>query len=262
MPRRAFAVVAFFVFGALALAILSIRPHPYDDVGDGAGMPMIRDDPRYELCGGVGRAVIAAFPLEHGSEFAQSFPRAGAVPWPTESEAPAFVVIFDGQWDGASRGRLASVGPTRGPLAAHHHDLCAWLGDAESGTSSILADVDTAKMTPPDLRSSGAPLTVLEPAASFGPVAGICGGPIYGLLATFSIGIDTPIPRCGQVYPNQRLDIKNETSWILTVTFHGLTRVLKPGEKTTFDETFGSAWAPGLHDLQTSLYGPEIILVE
>lgn len=46
------------------------------------------------------------------------------------------------------------------------------------------------------------------------------------------------------------------------VTFHGLQRVLQPGEKTTFDETFGSAWELGVHELQTSLYGPEIILGE
>lgn len=192
MRGRAFLVLALFVYGALALAILSIRPYPYDDVGDGAGMPMIRDDPRYELCGGIGRSVIAAFPLAHGSEFPQRFPRARAVPWLTESQEPAFIVIFEGRWEGPVLGRPVPpdapsgfARPTRGPLAAHHHDLCAWLGDAETGTWNIYADVDTAKMTPPDLRSSGAPLSGLEPASSFGPVAGICSGPTYGPLATF-----------------------------------------------------------------------------
>ena len=96
------------------------------------------------------------------------------------------------------------------------------------------------------------------------PAAGICGDAEAGDVATFTLKIDTPQPRCGKVRADQLLRVVNGTASPITVTFDGSNYQLAPSDSLTFTETFGSIWQPGVHDLYTSLYGgggPEIWLV-
>ncbi len=94
-----------------------------------------------------------------------------------------------------------------------------------------------------------------EPPDSKHPAAGICLPPQLGSMATFTIGLDTVRPRCGEVLPSQRLRIVNEKEELATVTFHYVRYEMRPGATLTFAQRFGDVWEPGVHNLRYSVNG-------
>jgi hypothetical protein len=146
---RRSAAVLVTIAGALILAVVAFGPGrwlPTDGIGPplGADLPVVRNDPRFAACGGNAFPVMAAFPLERASDFAQRFPNAGKAPELDGSSDPAFVVVFEGQWEGPVLGPIGSYPPRQ--LDPEHHDLCVWIGDAGTGYQNIYANVDTAGM--------------------------------------------------------------------------------------------------------------------
>jgi hypothetical protein len=112
-------------------------------------------------------------------------------------------------------------------------------------------------------RAHGPASQLPEAPDSESPAAGVC--PLLtGNVVTFVIAVDTPQPRCGKVNASQRLRAVNHTATDVTFTFAGDSFKVPSGSARTVGETFGQAWQPGVHDLETSLYsgsGPEIWLV-
>lgn len=105
----------------------------------------------------------------------------------------------------------------------------------------------------------------LAPPDATQPAAGICLDPQPGGMATFTLAIDTPQPRCGKVLAAQRLRLINATSSSITVTVDISEYQLAAGAAQTFDPAFGVMWQSGVHFLHTPFYGegggPEIWLV-
>jgi hypothetical protein len=101
---------------------------------------------------------------------------------------------------------------------------------------------------------SVAPIHSLAAPDAFQPAAGICGAP-SGDIATVTLNLDTPDPRCLKVLATQRLRLVNATPSSVTFTFDGSDYELEPGAEQTIDKRFGAIWQPGVHFLHTSLYG-------
>jgi hypothetical protein len=109
----------------------------------------------------------------------------------------------------------------------------------------------------------------LFPADSRRPASGMC-EPSAGAIVTVRLDPDIPDPRCIVVSSSQRLRVVNSSAGYgrhgttVTITFADLSpRVLNVRAATTFHRPLGQYLAPGVHDLQVSLYdggGPEIWL--
>jgi hypothetical protein len=94
--------------------------------------------------------------------------------------------------------------------------------------------------------------------------------PSAGAIVTVRLDPDIPDPRCIVVSSRQRLRVVNSSAGYgrhgttVTITFADLSpRVLNVRTATTFHRPLGKYLAPGVHDLQVSLYGgggPEIWL--
>jgi len=143
--------------------------------------------------------------------------------------------------------------------------LTACAGPVPSASPGQPSETAVALVSSPAARSAPPASQALEaPDASF-PTAGACPDLWPGSIATFQLNIDTPNPRCGVVRASQQLRVVNATGTTVTVTFHGVDYVLKPGGEQTFAPTFGAIWQPGDHVLHVSFYGggdgPEIFLV-
>src|SRR3990170_7648020 len=52
----------------------------------------------------------------------------------------------------------------------------------------------------------------LKPADSQAPAAGVCEEPPAGDVATITVNVDTPSPRCSKITAGQRLRVVNSTS--------------------------------------------------
>jgi hypothetical protein len=101
------------------------------------------------------------------------------------------------------------------------------------------------------------------------PAAGGCAR-FSGSQVLVEINPDVPSPRCTIVTAGQHLVVHNNTGELgqtpRTVTVNWAdyaTRTLAPGASTTYPLPFGSYLLPGVHRVQTSMYGgsgPEIWL--
>jgi hypothetical protein len=85
------------------------------------------------------------------------------------------------------------------------------------------------------------------------PAAGIC-QPTEHEEVVITLAVDTAIPRCVVITPEQHLRIQNGPAET-TVSLGAAAATLEPGESVTFDQRFGDYLAPGVHTLQVSLYG-------
>jgi len=114
---------------------------------------------------------------------------------------------------------------------------------------ALIALVLAACSAPPPSVSIGLPSAsggggpALEALDSSFPAAGICDR-AAGTVATFELKFDTPIPRCLKVVATQRLEVIDSTGKSVAVAFHGVAYILQPGERRTFEPTFGSIWLP------------------
>ena len=183
VDERRWPAVLVTIAGALILALVAFgagRWLPTVGIGPApsADLPVVQNDPRFAACGGNAFPVMAAFPLERASDFAQRFPNAGKAPELDESSDPAFVVVFQGQWEGPVLGRIGSYPPRK--LDPEHHDLCVWVGDVETGYQTIYANVDTAGMNAGDDGPSSSPTAPeATPVTSRPDLVYTCGGPAF-----------------------------------------------------------------------------------
>lgn len=109
----------------------------------------------------------------------------------------------------------------------------------------------------PDGSSASPPspsLRMLEAPDSETPVAGICGGPVPGDVATVTLMPEVSAPRCMVVTGSQQLRVVNATTTSINVSFAGQNHALDPGRQITFPPPLGSIWQPGVHWLRTSAY--------
>lgn len=98
------------------------------------------------------------------------------------------------------------------------------------------------------------PMAGLAPADSQEPATGICAS-FETNLVTVTINLDTPSPRCAKVTATQRLKVINQTKGTVQVKLAQFAVQLASGEAHTFDATFGSYLAPGVHSVFMSNYG-------
>jgi hypothetical protein len=107
--------------------------------------------------------------------------------------------------------------------------------------------------------------TVIWPADSDTPTAGICANPPAGRVVHVDINVDVPAPRCSIVRPDQALELTNNTNEVIGIQLADVYESLIPGATTTlFTASFGSYLAPGVHIVHTSYFhgsGPEIWIV-
>jgi hypothetical protein len=146
--RQILLLAASVVAGAVAtVAILQGIGAIGSDPGfGGPAVPIESNDPRFTKCAGDEGPVLAAFHLEHASQFANHFPAAGQAP-EMEVQTPAFVVVFDGPYPGPVMPRFsASPPPTPAP---GRRDICVWIGDPDDGVQVVYGDVDIRGMIAP-----------------------------------------------------------------------------------------------------------------
>lgn len=124
-----------------------------------------------------------------------------------------------------------------------------------SGTAPT-STVDTSTTTTTTQRE-------LEPPDSPQPAAGTCGRADSAVVEV-TLNPDIPSPRCVQVDADQSLRVRNNTDQQVDVSFAHHAATLAPGGAQAFAQAFGDYLEPGVHRVDTSLYGgsgPEIWLV-
>lgn len=100
----------------------------------------------------------------------------------------------------------------------------------------------------------------LKPPDSDTPTAGVC-GQVGGPVVEMTINVDVPDPRCMEVTPGQRLQVRNNTDEQVTVSFADFSATLAPGQSQQFNQPFGDYLQPGVHKVNASPYsGGEINL--
>jgi hypothetical protein len=152
----------------------------------------------------------------------------------------------------------------RGAAAIFVLALTACAGPVPSASPGQPSETAAAVASSPAQTATAPASQGLETPNATSPTAGICADMRTGSIVAFQLNVDTPNPRCGMVLGAQQLHVVNATGTTVTVTFHGVDYVLKPGGEQTFAPEFGSIWQPGDHWLRTSFYGgggPEILLV-
>jgi hypothetical protein len=108
------------------------------------------------------------------------------------------------------------------------------------------------------------PTHALATPDSIQPADGVCADVQPGSIVTFTLGPDTPQPRCGKVLGKQDLRLVNVTGSVVTVSWDCCNYDIDPGAAKTHEPPFGVMLLFGVHQLHTSLYqggGPEIWLV-
>jgi hypothetical protein len=125
---------------------------------------------------------------------------------------------------------------------------------ASPTTGSPVAPVTSQR---PETTSVGADLV---PPDSPTPASGVCPR-AAGAQVVITANPDTPAPRCVIVTSSQHLKVINASRQLgqpgrtITVSFARFPpRQVAVGASTTFDQSFGSYLAPGVHDLHVSLY--------
>lgn len=115
----------------------------------GAGYPIVTSDPRFATCFGGQARVIAAFPIAHASEYQTYFPSFLRAP-ELETDAPAFVVVFEGRWPGPLFPNPASSSSPASSPSLGQHDVCVIVGtDATGQERYVYPKADTTGMTSP-----------------------------------------------------------------------------------------------------------------
>lgn len=94
----------------------------------------------------------------------------------------------------------------------------------------------------------------LKPANRKELVSPIC-AEMNGLSALVIINIDTPMPRCMAVTPDQHLVVTNHLSDTISVQLAEFEQTIAPGDTASIDTPFGQYLAPGIHGLRISAYG-------
>jgi hypothetical protein len=104
-------------------------------------------DPRYGRCYGDQQTVLAAFAMDHAADFTTHFPHADPLHLP-EVDQPAFVVVFAEKWSGGDLPGRPVGSPTSLAYTDTQHDVCVWVGSADSGEAYLFARVNTADFAP------------------------------------------------------------------------------------------------------------------
>jgi hypothetical protein len=94
--------------------------------------------------------------------------------------------------------------------------------------------------------------TQLKQPDSQTPAAGICAEPPAGDVATITINVDAPSPRCSKITPEQRLRVVNNTAEPVQVELARFRVTVAPAEAQVLDAPAGDYLAPGVHVLQVS----------
>lgn len=159
LPARRRFAIAWAVAASLALGAVMVSLAVWggwrllgNATSPGSSYPIVTSDPRFSRCGGATNPVVAAFPMAHASDYRAHFPLMGKTPV-LEISDPAFVVVFGSGYTGPIMPQIvpgASAGPPA-TLAPGHHDVCVWIGAADSGDYYVFGAVDTTGMvaTPP-----------------------------------------------------------------------------------------------------------------
>ena len=101
--------------------------------------------------------------------------------------------------------------------------------------------------------STGATATG-APAEATAPAAGICRPRTDERDVDVVLDVDTAIPRCLIVGPEQHLRIENRAE-PTTVTIAAVAATLGTGETVTLEQSFGEFLAPGVHTIHVARYG-------
>lgn len=137
-------VVAIAAFSA-AVYLVRLPPAP----PGGTGYPIVTSDPRFAMCAGGQAKVIAAFPIAHASDYNTYFPHFLRAP-ELETDAPAFVVVFEGRWPGPLFPNPASSSSIAASPAPGRHDVCVIVGGTATGQDRyVYPHADTSGMTSP-----------------------------------------------------------------------------------------------------------------
>jgi hypothetical protein len=131
-------------------------------------------------------------------------------------------------------------------------------------TTAGTAQTSANALTSAPVASHGPTTTTASPhlaaADAQAPASGVCAKAV-GVLVVITANPDTPAPRCAIVTGGQHLKVVNASNQFgqsgktITVSFAGFSpRQVAVGAATTFDQSFGSYLAPGVHDLHINLY--------
>ena len=101
--------------------------------------PVVRDDPRFQECGG-NADVLAAFPM-HAADYADHFPALGRAP-ELDIDADAFAVVHGPDWVPGTFGGAA-------PKAeAGTRYVCVYVGLPPNGVRNVYGPVDITDIRP------------------------------------------------------------------------------------------------------------------
>ena len=75
----------------------------------------------------------------------------------------------------------------------------------------------------------------LKPADSQAPAAGVCEEPPAGDVATITVNVDTPSPRCSKITAGQRLRVVNDTSEAVRIELGRFDVTIGPGKERFLD---------------------------
>lgn len=139
--------------------------------------------------------------------------------------------------------------------------------DTTAGTTGTTVGTDEPSGTAPTSTVGTSTTTTttprqLEPPDSPQPAAGTCGR-ADSTVVEVTLNPDIPSPRCVQVDPDQSLRVRNNTDQQVDVSFAHHAATLAPGGAQAFAQPFGDYLEPGVHRVDTNLYGgsgPEIWL--
>ena len=116
------------------------------------------------------------------------------------------------------------------------------------GAAGCGASDGAARTTSTGATATGAPADAPTPAS------GSCRPKTDGPAADVALTVDTAVPRCLIVGPEQHLRIENRAE-ATTVTIAAVAATLGTGETVTLEQSFGEFLAPGVHTVHVARYG-------